>query len=412
MSIASPDFYHIETGFGAEKLVAARKVLHPCNKGCRLTRRGEEMARSSTTYAPKWRCGKTCVIRVPERIADEILTIAWELDTKRGQVREDGPVYVLESESVANALNTDKPVNVASVPQRSPFRYPGGKTWLVPILRGWLRSLPQSPGLFIEPFAGGGIACLTVAFERLADHVIMAETDEGVSSVWKTILTGQGEWLAKEILDFNLTLSNVRQALEEDSNGDQVPLRRKAFLTLLRNRVQRGGIMAPGAGLVKTGENNRGIRSRWYPETLARRIREINMNLDRVTFYSGDGFALVDEYLVEENAAFYVDPPYMKAARRLYRNWQVDHRKLFEKMTAVSGAFLMSYDNDREIQDMAREFGFQCRPVRMKNTHHAEMTELLISRDLDWLNLNGATHPPASHAESSRNQIESLVSRR
>lgn len=24
-------------------------------------------------------------------------------------------------------------VNVASVPQRSPFRYPGGKTWLVPL---------------------------------------------------------------------------------------------------------------------------------------------------------------------------------------------------------------------------------------------------------------------------------------
>ena len=23
-------------------------------------------------------------------------------------------------------------VNVASVPQRSPFRYPGGKTWLIP----------------------------------------------------------------------------------------------------------------------------------------------------------------------------------------------------------------------------------------------------------------------------------------
>lgn len=26
-------------------------------------------------------------------------------------------------------------VNVASVPQRSPFRYPGGKTWLVPHIR-------------------------------------------------------------------------------------------------------------------------------------------------------------------------------------------------------------------------------------------------------------------------------------
>lgn len=370
------------------------------------------MARSSTTYSPKWRCGRTRVIRVPERIADEILAIAWALDTKRGKVREDGSVYVLESESVVKALNTDRPVNVASVPQRSPFRYPGGKTWLVPILRAWLRSLPRHPGLFLEPFAGGAIASMTVAFERLAAHVVIAETDEGVSAVWKTILNGQGEWLAQEILGFDLTAENVRKALDEDSNGSAISLRQRAFLTLLRNRVQRGGIMAPGAGLVKNGENNRGISSRWYPETLARRIREISMNLDRISFHAGDGFALIDEYLSEESAAFYVDPPYMKAARRLYRNWQVDHRRLFEKMAAVSGSFLMSYDNAPDIRDMAREFGFECRPVCMKNTHHAEMTELLISRNLDWLDLNGATHPPVSCAGSSRTQKDLLASHR
>ena len=170
--------------------------------------------------------------------------------------------------------------------------------------------------------------------------------------------------------------------------------------------------MASGAGLVKNGENNRGISSRWYPETLARRIREISMNLDRMSFFTGDGFTLIDEYLAEESCAFYVDPPYMKAARRLYRNWQIDHRRLFEKMAAVSGSFLMSYDNDKEIQDMADEFGFECRPVRMKNTHHAEMTELLISRNLDWLYVNGATHPPVSHVGSSQSQKELLVSHR
>ncbi len=343
------------------------------------------MARSSTTYSPKWRCGKTRVIRVPERIADEILAIAWALDNKRGEVRQDGPVYFLESESEAKPLITNKPVNVASVHQRSPFRYPGGKTWLVPILRAWVRSSPRRPGLFLEPFAGGGIASLTVAFEKLADHVVMAETDEGVSAVWKTILNGQGEWLAREILGFELTSEKVRQALAVDSNGSAVSLRQRAFLTLLRNRVQRGGIMAPGAGLVKNGENNRGLSSRWYPKTLARRIREISMHLDRISFHVGDGFDLIDEYLAEETAAFYVDPPYMKAARRLYRNWQVNHRRLFEKMAAISGSFLMSYDNDPEIQDMAREFGFDCQPVPMKNTHHAQMTELLISRNLDWL---------------------------
>ena len=36
-------------------------------------------------------------------------------------------------------------VNVASGKQLSPFRYPGGKTWLVPTVRSWLKSLPNKP---------------------------------------------------------------------------------------------------------------------------------------------------------------------------------------------------------------------------------------------------------------------------
>lgn len=350
------------------------------------------MAKSATTYAPKWRCGKTCVIRVPTVLAEEIMLAARELDTKRASsIEESLDDYLLVAEPPIKILNTDKPVNVSSVPQRSPFRYPGGKTWLVPMLRAWLRSIPQPTSVFIEPFAGGAIASLTVAFEKLAEHVVFAETDDGVSAVWKTILTGQGEWLANEILNYQLTEANVRRTLSEDSEDSSISLKRRAFITLLRNRVHRGRIMAPGAGLVKTGENNRGLGSRWYPETLARRIREISLNLGRLSFCSSDGFALITDYLADEQAAFYVDPPYMKAARRLYRNWQIDHRLLFEKMASISGSFLMSYDNDKEIQDMAQEFGFECRPVRMKNTHHAEMTELLISRDLRWLDLNAAT---------------------
>jgi len=43
-------------------------------------------------------------------------------------------------------------VNVASIPQRSPFRYPGGKTWLIPSVRQWLRQSTR-PILLIEPFA-------------------------------------------------------------------------------------------------------------------------------------------------------------------------------------------------------------------------------------------------------------------
>lgn len=90
-------------------------------------------------------------------------------------------------------------VNVASVPHRSPFRYPGGKTWFVPTLRRWLNSMENRPRHFVEPFAGGSIAGLTVAFENLAEKVVLVELDEDVASVWQIILSKENARLAKKL---------------------------------------------------------------------------------------------------------------------------------------------------------------------------------------------------------------------
>jgi DNA adenine methylase len=53
-------------------------------------------------------------------------------------------------------------------------------------------------------------------------------------------------------------------------------------------------------------------------------------------------------------------------------------------MESVSGDFLMTYDAADEVREMAKRHGFDTELVAMKNTHHAEMTELLIGRSLDW----------------------------
>ena len=265
------------------------------------------MARSSTTYVPKWQSGQTTVIRVPEPLAEDVLEYARRID-KESPTRSKESLF---GEDIAiPKLRRSKPVNVASVPLRSPFRYPGGKTWLVPYIRQWLRNL-RKPDIFIEPFAGGAIAGLTAAFEDLAEHVIIAELDEYVAAVWHTILCGQGEWLAQRILEFDMTLRNVKLALAR-SNRKDLTLKEKAFLTILRNRVQRGGIMAEGAGLVKAGENNKGIGSRWYPETLARRIREIVRVRHKITFFYGDGLRLFEQFESERKAVFFADPPYTR----------------------------------------------------------------------------------------------------
>lgn len=339
---------------------------------------GLVMARSSTTFRPKWRIGNTTVIRVPEKLAPEVLRYAHDLDKKceASEMHEPEVAY-----RTAEDVEMTKPVNVASVPQRSPFRYPGGKTWLVPYIRSWLAHKETPVGVLVEPFAGGGIVGLTAGFEGLADHAVLVERDASVAAVWQTIFGGQAKWLADQILNFDLNRARVTEILGREPTTQ----RERAFAVILRNRVQRGGIMAPGAGLVKTGENGRGLHSRWYPETLAHRIQEIACVRERFTFIEGDGIEVIRRYSDDENTAFFVDPPYTVAARRLYPHWQIDHRSLFGLLADVKGDVLLTYDNTREIASLAAEFGFETQAIAMKNTHHAKMTELLIGKDLSWL---------------------------
>ncbi|CAN5441625.1 DNA adenine methylase [soil metagenome] len=276
-------------------------------------------------------------------------------------------------------------VNVASVPQRSPFRYPGGKTWLIPRLREWLSSLSISPKLLVEPFAGGGIVSLTTAFEKLADSVLMVELDCEVAAVWQTILSDKNSWLADQILSFDMTHENLRALLCSDLTG----IHNLGFKTLVRNRVNHGGILAPGSGTLKNGENGRGIRSRWYPQTLANRIRNIERVRDKIRFECADAFEVIERYKDEHNTVFFIDPPYTAAGKRagtrLYTHYTLDHDRLFRLAAEVEGDVLMTYDHADGVIDLARKYGLQYEAIPMKSTHHAEMSELLIGKDLSWV---------------------------
>lgn len=282
---------------------------------------------------------------------------------------------------LAQLQSKTTPTNVSSVRQLSPFRYPGGKTWLVPEVRRWLQSSKRTPSTFCEPFAGGAMAGLTVAAEGLAEHVFLGELDADVAAVWKTLFSGKAtdiEWLKNQILDFEVTLDNVRAILD----GSPRAVRAIAFRTIVRNRMQRGGILAAGAGLIKAGEAGRGLRSRWYPETLGKRMDAIFAIKDRVTFEQVDAFESVKRYAKDPDAFFFIDPPYTaggkNAGKRLYTHNELDHEALFALMASVKGSVMLTYDDGPEVRSLAEKHGFRVEPVPMKNTHHALIKELLI----------------------------------
>lgn len=239
--------------------------------------------------------------------------------------------------------------------------------------------MPCRPCVLVEPFAGGGIIALTAVMEALVEKAVMAEIDPDVSAVWQVMIYGDHRALIDRILHFQINRETVQEELAKRPQ-DVVD---RAFQTILRNRVQRGGIMAPGASLVKLGEGGKGVASRWYPRTLARRIEAIARVSRKLEFHCQDGLDLIPTYIADSSAAFFVDPPYTiggkKAGKRLYTYNNLDHERLFGLLARVAGPIMLTYADAPEPLALASKFGFSVEKVPMSNTHHRTLLELVIT---------------------------------
>ena len=262
----------------------------------------------------------------------------------------------------------------------SPFRYPGGKSWLRRTVIDWIEHLPRRPTILIEPFAGGGSISLAVIQSDACDRAIMAEIDPEVAAVWQTILSDDFASLISMIRSFRLTRKNVKKLLNEDMGN----IAETAFKCIVRNRVQRAGILAPGAGLLLNGEDGKGLHSRWYPRTLESRIEQVRALAPRIEFIEGDGMAVLKRYKSNPKVTFFIDPPYVARnggpGRRLYRYNSVNVESLFEILSDVAGPFFLTLHEDDSVQRLAKLYGFQVKELPMRTAHHTIKTELAITR--------------------------------
>jgi DNA adenine methylase len=245
-----------------------------------------------------------------------------------------------------------------------------------------LGTIPQRPYFLVDPFLGGGSVPLSALNEGLADRLVLREIDEEVAAVWQCIFEGLHESLCRRISSFHVS----RESVIRELRTERTSLPARAFQTILKNRTYRGGILARGASLMKAGENGHGVRSRWYPKTLIRRIRCLAQMSESVDFKCADGFDVIRAYRDNLQAAFFVDPPYTagngkRAGKRLYSHNELDHEQLFGLMGECVGPFLMTYDDDPGVVALARRFRFHVERIPMKNTHHEKKFELAITRD-------------------------------
>lgn len=291
----------------------------------------------------------------------------------------------LAQEAVPFPVSRIPAANVASVPQRSPLRYPGGKTWLIPHIREWLGNRQARPQLLVEPFAGGATVSLTAVMESLVERSLMVELDTDIAAFWCAALNAPEE-LTDLVRSFEPTRSRI-QAVELECEESESALVH-GFRTLVLNRTRRGGILAQGAALTKNGENGQGVSSRWYPATLEKRLQAISAVSERIEFHHGDGLRTLENLLESsrEETVYFIDPPYTarggkRAGSRLYNHNELDHGQLFAVLANSNADFLMTYDCSEEIMSLVRSHGFSAAVVMMKNGHHACIPELIITRE-------------------------------
>ncbi len=267
----------------------------------------------------------------------------------------------------------------------SPLRYPGGKSWLIPNVEKWLTAIKATRRhRLVEPFAGGANVGLAMLARGKVGALTIVELDKRIAAFWKLVLRDP-EWLIRAIRNFTPTRKNLAERLGRNARR----FRELGFQTLLKNRTSRGGVIAPRAGILKHGERKRGPFSRWYPDTLIKRVKRISELEDKIKLVHGDGLRILRERKKRTNDVYFVDPPYSfssnGAGRRLYSHYEVPHEDLIKAVKKLRGPFLMTYDNDAAIHALAKKHKLSTSKIQMRSSHHANKKELLISSDLSGI---------------------------
>ncbi len=240
----------------------------------------------------------------------------------------------------------------------SPLRYPGGKQILARVLGHLIKLNGREGGIYVEPYAGGAGAALSLLYGEYVRTAIINDADPQVYAFWDAVLNRTDE-LLKLIHDTPLSVEEwkrQRQIYLKPGHASRV---RVGFATFYLNRCNRSGIIA-NAGLIG-GLNQEGkwkIDARYNRNDLARRIERIARYRERIELFNLDATELLRIELPKPSRAdrvfVYLDPPYYAKGSQLYLNHYTatDHTALANYLSTAMFTWVMSYDNVPEIRKL------------------------------------------------------------
>lgn len=240
----------------------------------------------------------------------------------------------------------------------SPLRYPGGKTKLKKYLVSLLE-LNNIHGTYIEPFAGGAGAALSLLFDEFVDEIVINDVDISIYALWHSILY-QPEELCDKIIFTRITMDEWhKQKLiqEKKHNNNLLDL---GFSTLFLNRTNRSGVIKAGVigGYEQSG--NYKMDCRFNKNDIIKKIVQISNRSEQIHLYNLDCIEFFNQIAnrFDNNSLVYLDPPYYNKGKELYTNFYThdDHANLANYVANnLNYPWITSYDDTPEIRRVYSE---------------------------------------------------------
>jgi DNA adenine methylase len=269
---------------------------------------------------------------------------------------------------------------MGAVKLNSVFRYPGGKSKMLPVIMEHLEPMIANSDNYIEPFIGGGSVMLHLAANYPNLKIYINDKNYGIFCFW-SIVTGNDASAINELL----SLIDQKPTLELHSSlrsNDSVDYITSAYKSLFFNRCNFSGIEMSGCIGGQEQKGKYKIDCRYNPDKIKQGIKKINaITRDRVTVSNCD----IADYSTLWNTDYpaYLDPPYRIKGKMLYSKYMEvkEHEVLADKLNHRKN-WLLSYDDCQEIKNLYSNnqiISFDARySINGSKTQWANKKEILI----------------------------------
>jgi DNA adenine methylase len=250
---------------------------------------------------------------------------------------------------------------------------------MLPALGQLIEANEPPPKLLVEPFCGGASVSLGLLAHDAVERVLLADLDPLIAAFWYEA-TAHGEALVKDMRKLEVTLAEW----DRWRNLRPRSSRNKALKCLFLNRTTFSGIIGGRAGPIggRAQESSYRIDCRFNKDAIAERILNVHRLAKEgriVDVLSSRWQGTLDHagwYAAEydpKSTIFYLDPPYIEKADRLYDLAfdEHDHRQLADHLRGTSHRWILSYDAEPLVLGCYRGLG-DIREYRV--VHHYTMT--------------------------------------